>query len=97
MGAKQVILPICLFKHGRLWHTVTPHPRYGWLDQKLNQLPDFSCRLENMPDPVTASKSVWLPFMKDQLGVDEETIVIGHSSGACAAVRYAENEKVAIF
>ena len=38
--------------------------------------------------------SIWLPFMKDELGVDENTIIIGHSSGACAAVRFAENHKV---
>ena len=38
--------------------------------------------------------SIWLPFMKDELGVDENTIIIGHSSGACAAVRFAETHKV---
>ena len=40
-------------------------------------------------------RSIWLPFMKENLLVDEETIIIGHSSGACAAVRYAEENKVA--
>ena len=40
-------------------------------------------------------RSIWLPFMKENLLVDEETIIIGHSSGACAAVRYAEVNKVA--
>ena len=40
-----------------------------------------------MPDPVTARRSIWLPFMKNELEVDSETIIIGHSSGACAAVR----------
>ena len=48
-----------------------------------------------MPDPVTARRSIWLPFMKDELGVDEQTVIIGHSSGACAAVRFAETNKVA--
>ena len=48
-----------------------------------------------MPDPITARRSIWLPFMKDELGVDEQTIIIGHSSGACAAVRFAETNKVA--
>jgi len=68
---------------------------YGWANRKLNDIPGFSCTLKNMPDPITAKRSIWLPFMKDNLKVDEETIIIGHSSGACAAVRYAEENKVA--
>ena len=32
--------------------------------------------------------------MREELGVDENTIIIGHSSGACAAVRFAETHKV---
>ena len=48
-----------------------------------------------MPDPVTARRSIWLPFMKEELGVDHQTIIIGHSSGACAAVRFAETNPVA--
>ena len=48
-----------------------------------------------MPDPITARRSIWLPFMKDELGVDDQTIIIGHSSGACAAVRFAETNQVA--
>ena len=55
----------------------------------------LSCTLRNMPDPVTARRSIWLPFMKTELGVDEDTVIIGHSSGACAAVRFAEENKVA--
>lgn len=38
----------------------------------------------------------WLPFMKDELGCGgPESIIIGHSSGAAAAMRFAEKEKVA--
>ena len=48
-----------------------------------------------MPDPVTARRSIWLPSMKDELGVDEQTVIIGHSSGACAAIRFAETNPVA--
>ena len=48
-----------------------------------------------MPDPITARRSIWLPFMKEELAVDHQTIIIGHSSGACAAVRFAELHKVA--
>jgi len=67
---------------------------YGWLFKKLNNIENFSCLLKNMPEPVKATEAVWLPFMKDKLNVDENTIIIGHSSGACAALRFAESHKV---
>jgi len=41
------------------------------------------------PDSVKARASHWLPFL-ELLGADEHTILIGHSSGAVAAMRYAE-------
>lgn len=43
-----------------------------------------------MPDNYEAKASVWLPYMRDVLNCDENTIIIGHSSGAVAAMRYAE-------
>ena len=67
---------------------------YGWLHKKVDRLEGITCRLENMPDPVGAKESVWVPFMKDTLGVDENTVIVGHSSGAVAAVRFAEKYKV---
>ncbi|XP_029594879.1 putative hydrolase RBBP9 [Salmo trutta] len=47
-----------------------------------------------MPDPVTAREQIWLPFIQEKLKCDEETVIIGHSSGAAAAMRYAETHKV---
>ena len=47
-----------------------------------------------MPDPIEAKSSVWLPFIKDELEVDEYTLVIGHSSGAVAAMRLLETTKL---
>lgn len=44
---------------------------------------------------MVARATVWLPFLRDQLGCDEHTIVVGHSSGAAAAMRYAETHAVA--
>ena len=43
-----------------------------------------------------AKESIWLPFIKSELGGNEESIIVGHSSGAEAAMRYAENNKVRI-
>lgn len=47
-----------------------------------------------MPDNVEAKSSIWLPYMRDKLKCDENTIIIGHSSGAVAAMRYAEQYKL---
>ncbi|KAK7127247.1 hypothetical protein R3I94_018436 [Phoxinus phoxinus] len=67
---------------------------YGWANKRINEIPDVSCVLKNMPDPVTARESIWLPFMEKDLRCDEETLIIGHSSGAAAAMRYAETHRV---
>jgi hypothetical protein len=54
-----------------------------------------------MPDPYVARESIWIPFMKNDLGCNKDTvcsckigpnsyflqIVVGHSSGAEAAMR----------
>jgi len=46
------------------------------------------------PNPDEAYERTWLPFMRNQLGVDDHTIVVGHSSGAEAAMRLCEDTKV---
>ena len=43
---------------------------YGWVNRTLNDS-GIDSTLRNMPDPVVARRSIWLPFMKDDLGVDE--------------------------
>ena len=45
------------------------------------------------PDNVRARARFWLPFL-ERLGADEHTILIGHSSGAVAAMRYAETHRL---
>ncbi|XP_078413005.1 serine hydrolase RBBP9 isoform X2 [Cetorhinus maximus] len=67
---------------------------YKWVKDQLKQIPDFQCLLQNMPDPLTARKTIWLPFMEKTLQCDEQTVIIGHSSGAVAAMRYAETHRV---
>ena len=45
-----------------------------------------------MPDPYRASEVVWLKYLREECHVDDgNTIVIGHSSGAVAAMRLLEN------
>jgi uncharacterized protein len=45
------------------------------------------------PDNVKARARFWLPFI-EELGADEDTILIGHSSGAVAAMRHAETHQL---
>jgi uncharacterized protein len=47
----------------------------------------------SFPDAVKARSSYWLPFITE-LGADEQTVLIGHSSGAVAALRYAEEHTI---
>lgn len=76
-------------------------PMYATETQAKHQLAHTppltpSClSLRNMPDPVGARESVWLPFMKNELQCGEDTVIVGHSSGAAAAMRFAETERVA--
>lgn len=69
---------------------------YGWLHRRLHKPPAVTCVLRNMPEPLYAYERVWLEFMEKELGcADGRTVIVGHSSGACAAIRFAERHKVA--
>ncbi len=66
-----------------------------WRPYLVEELSKLGIPLTNVdfPDPVLASMKHWLPFLHE-LGADENTILVGHSSGAVAAMRYAENNKI---
>ena len=70
---------------------------YGWLERELRRESQFREVVlpETMPDPVGAKESVWVPFMREALKVGPDTVVVGHSSGAVAAMRLAEETPVA--
>jgi uncharacterized protein len=44
----------------------------------------------NFPDPELARESYWIPFLREELKAGNDTVLIGHSSGAIAAMRFAE-------
>jgi hypothetical protein len=46
------------------------------------------------PDNFVARESSWVPFLKNELKADDQTILIGHSSGAIAAMRLAEKSPI---
>ena len=70
---------------------------YAWLDKRLRDSGKFEeVACQTMPDPHRARRSVWLPFMLSALGCSNpETIVVGHSSGAVAAMRLMEEHRLA--
>ena len=67
---------------------------YTNLAASLNALPHYDAIAPEMPDPIDAHRSVWLPFIHS-LNPTASTIVVGHSSGAEAAMRLAEDTPLA--
>src|SRR3989344_1779597 len=65
---------------------------FPYLEQKLPTLGTTGIN-EQFPDLPLAREEFWLPFIRE-LGADEHTILIGHSSGAIAAMRFAEKNKI---
>ncbi len=71
--------------HSEIW--------YPWIADRLRSL-GLDVIAENMPDADLARKEYWLPFIEKQLEGDSNPILIGHSSGATASMRYAETHKL---
>lgn len=66
---------------------------YSWLDLELSKRPKVSeIIVQDFPDPYGCKQSIWLPHVTDTLKVDSSTVVIGHSSGACLAMRLLEHQ-----
>ncbi|KAF9914627.1 putative hydrolase rbbp9 [Lobosporangium transversale] len=68
--------------------TAAKHPKTGHL-----LFPGGNV-LRTFPDPYEAHEEIWIPFMEDTIGINEQDVVIGHSSGAAAIMRYIESRKV---
>jgi len=65
---------------------------FAWLRAELELL-GVEVLAEEFPDPEIARGKYWLPFI-ESLGTDEDTVLVGISSGAIAAMRYAENHNI---
>ena len=70
-------------------------PKDNWFPYIMNEFEklDFMVIAKEFPDSIIAREKYWLPFIKE-LGADENTILVGHSSGAVAAMRFAEKNKI---
>ncbi|CAF0894325.1 unnamed protein product [Rotaria sordida] len=66
---------------------------YKWLQAELVKL-GFDAIAPALPDEKEAKDSIWIPFLLNNIGVAENDILIGHSSGAMAILRVCEQVKV---
>lgn len=68
---------------------------YGWFPYIKDELEKFGFEVISpvFPDGVLARARFWLPFI-GSLGADENAILIGHSSGAIATMKYVEDHKI---
>lgn len=64
-----------------------------WLKSELEKL-GFETFFETFPDSIIARSKYWLPFLKEHIKTGENDIIVGWSSGAVAAMRYAETNKI---
>lgn len=67
---------------------------YSWFANEMQKKSHVECILRDFPDPKRCRESIWVPFLKDEIGLDENTIIIGHSSGAACAMRILENDDI---
>ena len=66
---------------------------YAWARDELKRM---GCEVfaDDMPDPILAREIVWLPYMAKVINADPNVILIGHSSGGVAVLRYLEYHQV---
>ena len=69
---------------------------YAWMPWLKAELEKIGLEVigETFPDSIIAREKYWIPFLKERLNADENTVLIGHSSGAVAAMRFAEKYKI---
>lgn len=66
---------------------------YAWVRDELRGR-GYGVVAQDMPDPVAAHMDIWLPHIQNVFHADENTIIIGHSSGGIAALRYLESHRL---
>lgn len=71
-------------------------PTDNWLPYLKRELEKIGVKVDapQFPDTELARSSYWLPFLEKELQADENTVIVGHSSGAIAAMRYAETHRI---
>lgn len=65
---------------------------FAWLKIRLEEA-GVKVITDDYQDSYLCRSKYWLPYIKN-LGADENTILVGHSTGAIATMRFAENNKI---
>lgn len=81
-----------LIIHGNHGSTIQDN----WFPYLKNELEKLGGEViaKTFPDNQLARESEWIPFIEQQLEGSENVVIIGHSSGAIAAMRYAETHRI---
>lgn len=66
---------------------------FPWLEKALKKR-EIEVVNKTFPKNLETKAEVLLNFLEKELKADENTILIGHSSGAAVAMRYAENHQI---
>lgn len=68
----------------------------NWFPSIQKELQSFGLEViaATFPDADLAREFYWIPFLREDLKVDEKTILVGYSSGAIAAMRFAEQYSI---
>lgn len=64
-----------------------------WFKAEAEKL-GFETYFQTMPDSIIARAEYWLPFLRDYAKAGQNDILVGWSSGAVAAMRYAETHRI---
>lgn len=65
-----------------------------WYPQVKTELETLGIEVIARDMPRIEGSHMWLPFMQDELGADDHSVLVGHSTGAVAAMRYAETHRI---
>jgi len=65
----------------------------AWLNSEVEKL-GYETFFETMPDSIIARAEYWLPFLKNHVKAGKNDVLIGWSTGAIAAMRYAETNHI---
>jgi predicted alpha/beta hydrolase family esterase len=75
--------------HG--WDGSPDEPLFLWLDKNLTDK-GYEVKRLSMPDPKVPVIEKWIGKLKEEITPDENTILVGHSVGCQAVMRYLETQ-----